>query len=491
MLEFDGNKIKTDRYESFIQHSLLSSLRLDCDYYSPTFVNNDIRIRKGNGDMKTLAEITTALSDGTHDTIEKLGGYLESGVRYITSNEIVSGISATGLYISPEAHKRNKRSEVLPSDILMAVRGSTSVGSATVYPEHFPVANINTAVARLRLNKDIDPYWIVAFLNSLPGRLNTLRIANGVNQLNMNMEEVGNIAVLLPKPQIQRAIGNKIRKAERLKEQSKEIKFRADNKISSLFKCTIDHSEGLYSWVEEATLSSARIDSWFYRPLYLTMTKQLSGRDDLISVSKVCKIVREEGIKYHLDDTKPLYYIEIGDINIATGEIVPQVINRNNLPSRARFSVKGGDILVSTVRPNLKSLALIPDDEEDALCSSGFAVLRSDDIDLSAYVYACLLNDNATSQLMRWNTGATFPAIDHPVVGQVLIPNPGEEEMREIGSKIRQMTSSNFAANKLLNQAISDVMHLIDNTLEEGNLLSESKELERWLEANPSPRRDG
>jgi Type I restriction enzyme R protein N terminus (HSDR_N)/SWI2/SNF2 ATPase len=45
-------------------------------------------------------------------------------------------------------------------------------------------------------------------------------------------------------------------------------------------------------------------------------------------------------------------------------------------PSRARRKVSNGDVLVSTVRPNLQSHYLVEDEWDDLVCSTGFSVIR-------------------------------------------------------------------------------------------------------------------
>jgi hypothetical protein len=46
-------------------------------------------------------------------------------------------------------------------------------------------------------------------------------------------------------------------------------------------------------------------------------------------------------------------------------------------PSRARQLVQAGDVLVSTVRPNLNAVALVPRELDGATASTGFTVLSA------------------------------------------------------------------------------------------------------------------
>lgn len=58
-------------------------------------------------------------------------------------------------------------------------------------------------------------------------------------------------------------------------------------------------------------------------------------------------------------------------------EIVePKTLPTAKAPSRARQQVKTGDGLVSTTRPNLNAVAVVPLQLDGAIASTGFAVLR-------------------------------------------------------------------------------------------------------------------
>lgn len=75
------------------------------------------------------------------------------------------------------------------------------------------------------------------------------------------------------------------------------------------------------------------------------------------------------------DDAVP--YIDIGSIDRGTkaiGEL--QHVTRTDAPTRARQSVRAGDVLVSMTRPNLNAVALVPRHLDGAIASTGFDVLR-------------------------------------------------------------------------------------------------------------------
>ncbi len=70
-------------------------------------------------------------------------------------------------------------------------------------------------------------------------------------------------------------------------------------------------------------------------------------------------------------------YVDIGSIDNQTQVIrEPKRLLGKDAPSRARRQIKAGDTLFSTVRTYLKNIAVVPDDLDNAVTSTGIAVLR-------------------------------------------------------------------------------------------------------------------
>ena len=79
------------------------------------------------------------------------------------------------------------------------------------------------------------------------------------------------------------------------------------------------------------------------------------------------------------ENMKSGQYTEINYIDIASvkgGQILELQKLTNDFPSRAKRIVKKGDILYSSVRPNLKGYVYISDDIQNGVASTGFADIR-------------------------------------------------------------------------------------------------------------------
>ena len=102
-------------------------------------------------------------------------------------------------------------------------------------------------------------------------------------------------------------------------------------------------------------------------------------------------------------------------------------------PSRARQLVSTGDILVSTVRPNLNAVATVEEKHDGATASTGFSVLRpASGKAVSRYIYHWVRTPSFVSDMVRKATGASYPAVSDKIVAESLIPLPSLDEQRRI-----------------------------------------------------------
>ena len=96
-----------------------------------------------------------------------------------------------------------------------------------------------------------------------------------------------------------------------------------------------------------------------------------------VKLSDVCEINPEVKRPSDLYAGSYFDYIDISCVENESGRFLgANRIETDNAPSRARRSVIKNDILLSTVRPNLRAFAILTEIPERAIASTGFAVLR-------------------------------------------------------------------------------------------------------------------
>lgn len=132
-----------------------------------------------------------------------------------------------------------------------------------------------------------------------------------------------------------------------------------------------------------------------------------------------------------------ILYIDISSIDNSVQEVNSITsFTMRNAPSRAQQKVEYGDIIVSTVRPNLKNVAVIKQHNSNLVASSGFCVLRTtDDIERN-YLFRYITSDIFTQHLMKLTTGANYPAVRDLDVRDSTIPLPPKSTQLAIVSEL-------------------------------------------------------
>lgn len=101
-------------------------------------------------------------------------------------------------------------------------------------------------------------------------------------------------------------------------------------------------------------------------------------------------------------------------------------------PSRARRVLRHDDVLLSTVRPNLKAHLHFKSQILNAICSTGFAVLRAKpDHATPGYLYAHLFAHDVNTQIERILAGSNYPAIGSRDVRMLEVPCPPTRDEQE------------------------------------------------------------
>jgi type I restriction enzyme, S subunit len=110
-------------------------------------------------------------------------------------------------------------------------------------------------------------------------------------------------------------------------------------------------------------------------------------------------------------------------------------VRGSEAPSRARQLISKGDILVSTVRPNLNGVAPVTDAFDGATASTGFCVLRPRSEKLASnYLMHWVRSPQFIDHMVREATGASYPAVSDRIIKASHIPLPPIEEQRRIAA---------------------------------------------------------
>jgi type I restriction enzyme S subunit len=133
-------------------------------------------------------------------------------------------------------------------------------------------------------------------------------------------------------------------------------------------------------------------------------------------------------------------YLDISSVDNGTKRLIdPKRIAADAAPSRARQLLHADDVLVSTVRPNLNAVALVPAEFHGEIASTGFCVLRSQPKQLCPrYLFYFTQSVPFVTHLTTTATGASYPAVTDTDILETCIPLPELSEQRRIAGRIEQ-----------------------------------------------------
>jgi len=164
----------------------------------------------------------------------------------------------------------------------------------------------------------------------------------------------------------------------------------------------------------------------------------------------------------HSPSDRVFDYVDLSAVDQDTKLITEaREISCGEAPSRARQLVARGDVLVSTVRPNLNGVALVPDQLHGATASTGFCVLRARGSMLdSRYLFHWVKSPGFVADMVNKATGASYPAVSDRIIFESRIPLPPLPEQRRIAEvldraeALRAKRRTALAQLDSLNQAI-------------------------------------
>ena len=159
---------------------------------------------------------------------------------------------------------------------------------------------------------------------------------------------------------------------------------------------------------------------------------------DLVETS-----VEKASRKCKPEDT--IRYIDISSIDGESNSVIGTTEYRfSEAPSRAQQCTKKGDILVSTVRPNLKNIAVNQLDAENLVASSGFCVLRPKD-KYAGLILAYVMSEPFTKKMVAEAKGSNYPAIHDSDILDYSITVPESHELARVDAFVRQSDKSKFS----------------------------------------------
>lgn len=464
-------------------HKLENNFTIGSEFYSKFYVHLMDIIGKCHYPSKRLDAVCPLITDGDHSA----PNYKDNGVLFLLSESVQNGYIDDSIYryISPETHAFLSKSALKEGDVLVTKTG-IYFGKSAVVPVGFPEANTSAHVGVLRIgDSSINPYFLSTYINCKYGYHQFRRRGIKATRPEIKLVEFNDIQIVQAPSDIQQQVAEKILIANQKRIASQQLYTSAETYLlECLGMADFAANPDAYNikTLKESFLETGRFDSEYYLPKYedyIELVHSYPNGYDLIG--NVCDIKDNNftpfsGVQYK--------YIELANIG-KSGEITGcDIQDGENLPTRARRLVHQGDVIVSSIEGSLDSCALVMDEYDGALCSTGFYVLQSHQHNPETLL--TLFKSLPIQNLMKKGcSGTILTAIGKSEFEKIPIPLIRKEVQEEIAKHVQKSFELRKEAMQLLENAKLTVEAVIENG--GGNLLIYNKlqadALKEWNKA--------
>jgi type I restriction enzyme S subunit len=147
-----------------------------------------------------------------------------------------------------------------------------------------------------------------------------------------------------------------------------------------------------------------------------------------------------EAFKKESYSNDTFFYIDISSVdNVSKKIIEAKELKTLDAPSRAKSILKTGDIILSNVRPNLNAVALITNEFDGSIGSSGFTVIRVKKEYSNELLFQVLTSPLFIDYVENLVQGAMYPAINDDDIKKFKVKLPKKlSDQIELANKLKQ-----------------------------------------------------
>lgn len=337
------------------------------------------------------------------------------------------------------------------------------VGRSAIVPKDYDYA-FASYLFRIRPNrKYINSATLVAFLNSKYGRLEIEKYSMVGNQANFSPAKFREISI----PVFSKDLNDKIEgityRAFQKLEMSESLYSEAANNMLEcldLNDFTASSNSCNVKTLKESFIETGRLDAEYYQPKYDDILHHIQAyKYGSKNLAEICDIKEEN---FTPKDDTTYKYVELANIGKYGNIIGCSQQKGEDLPSRARRIVSKNDVVISSLEGSLDSCALVEEDYDGALCSTGFYVLKSSV--LNSETLLVLFKSPLVKELMRKGcSGTILTAIGRQELERIPIPLIRQEIQDEIAQHVQSSISLRKESQQLLEYAKLTVEGAIQN----------------------------
>lgn len=382
--------------------------------------------------IKKLAEISEIMNGGTPDTT--VPKFWDGENLWITPKDMGK---LESIYVDNTFRKitddglKNSSAKILPPDsIILSSRAPIGHLAINIKP-----ISTNQGCKGLIPKKGVDTLFLYYFLSKSVELLNSL--GTGTTFKELSGSKLGTVEILLPPLQEQQRIVAILNEA-----------FTAIAKAKANAEQNLKNSKELFESYLQGVFEN-KGEVWEEKTLGEVL-------------------VKTESVDPTKKPDEEFIYLDVSSVNKETKEIEnTTALLGKDAPSRARKLIRTNDVIFATVRPTHSRVALITEEYDEQVCSTGYFVLRAKDFLSNNFVFYFLLTYGFNKQMEKLQKGASYPAVNDSDVKGIIIPFPKSiKEQQTIVQKLDSLSTETKKLEAIYQQKINDLEELKKSVLQ-------------------------
>ncbi|EKT7745502.1 restriction endonuclease subunit S [Campylobacter coli] len=411
--------------------------------------------------------------------VEYLGDNMKFNSRYsqpkydeTSKIKVINSQYIRNEYIDYENAKSGYGKIVPKESVLINATGVGTLGRVFINILDFDFSidsHINVIVVK---NKTyLNPYFLAIFLQSYYGQIQIIRYYSGTSgQIEIYPRDFNYFKIPIFPMEFQLEIQNLVKDSHKALEESKELYKKAEetlylelgldpkNPLQSLLDSKTNNPTKSLNisihTLKESFLKTGRLDSEYYQSKYEDIEKFIKSYPN--GYDSFSNIINNKDTNFTPKNNENYSYIELANIG-NNGNISEPISDLGkNLPTRARRIVSKGDVIISSIEGSLSSCALITQEFDKHLVSTGFFVLNSKLLN-GETLLVMFKSQIFQEYLKKFPSGTILCAINKEELSKILIPKIDSTTQEKIAKYIQESFNLRKKSKQLLDNAKNKV----------------------------------
>ncbi len=438
------------------QADLEGAQRLDAEYYQPRFRENREAIARLTVPVETLGSIAPVIRKGIFDI--KAASYTDSGVAFVRIGDLRLGVidKASLVHIPEQLHQKNYKTALVAGDVVLS-KTAFSAASLVTLPE----CNVSqdTIAVKLSPSAGIKPGFLAAFLNGRVGMLLMEQWFQGNVQMHLALPDVRRIPVPVLSDTLQQAVHDRWLAAADLLERGVDAYEEAERIAlhGSGLSLQGEPSDSFFRGSSRKAIRHARLDAEHFQPaverLREAVMKAPNGSAPLLSLA----VLSREMVNPRATPDQSFSYVELNSIYSPIGYVDRwKSVQGSNAPGRARMKLRPQVVLLPKVQGSLDRVALVGDELDGGVASTGFWPLVATGIEPEVLL-VLLRSRVGIEQMYVEASGTILAAVPESGLRRIVLPRLSEDETRAIVRQVQEAHSARTSGKALLSSAAAAV----------------------------------